>query len=62
MEEKILKEVLKIYDEIERNGFEVFFVGGCIRNLLMDIPVKDWDLTTSAAPEEIVEPAITAGV
>lgn len=55
MEEKILKEVLKIYDEIEKSGFEVFFVGGCIRNILMDIPVKDWDLTTNATPEEIIK-------
>ena len=53
MKEKIPKEVLEIYKKTEIKGFEVFLVGGCVRNLLMDIPVKDWDLTTSAKPEEI---------
>jgi tRNA nucleotidyltransferase (CCA-adding enzyme) len=55
MEEKILKEVLEIYEKLESNKLEVYFVGGCIRNLLMDLPVKDWDLTTNATPEQIME-------
>lgn len=55
MKEKIPEEILKVYKKMEENGFEVFFVGGCVRNLLMNIPVKDWDLTTSAKPEQISE-------
>jgi len=55
MKEKIPEEVKKIYIDLEENGFEVFLVGGCVRNLLMNIPVKDWDLTTSAKPEEITK-------
>jgi len=53
MIQKIPKEILKIYETIEDSGFEIYFVGGCVRNLLMDIPIKDWDMTTSATPEEI---------
>ena len=30
-------------------------VGGCVRNLLMEKAVKDWDLTTSATPEQILK-------
>jgi tRNA nucleotidyltransferase (CCA-adding enzyme) len=53
MNQKIPPEVLEVYKAVENAGFEVYFVGGCVRNLLMNIPVKDWDLTTSAKPEEI---------
>lgn len=50
---KIPDEVKSIYKKIESAGFEVYLVGGCVRDLLTEIPVKDWDLTTNAKPEEI---------
>jgi len=53
MKENIPENVLAIYKKIGEKGFEVFFVGGCVRNLFMNIPIKDWDLTTNAKPEEI---------
>lgn len=53
MKEKIKPQVLEIYKRLENAGFEVFLVGGCVRNLLLGIEPKDWDLTTSATPEEI---------
>jgi tRNA nucleotidyltransferase/poly(A) polymerase len=34
-------------------GFEAFIVGGCVRDLLRRAKPKDWDITTSAKPEEI---------
>ena len=55
MNEKIPEEVKKIYKKLEENNFEIFLVGGCVRNLLMKIPVKDWDLTTNAKPEEVTK-------
>lgn len=36
-------------------GFEIHVVGGTVRGLLMNAPVKDWDFTTSAKPEEIMK-------
>ncbi len=36
-------------------GYEVYFVGGSVRNLLLNITPKDWDMTTNAAPEQILE-------
>ena len=37
---------------LETAGFEAWVVGGCTRDALLgDIP-KDWDITTSALPEE----------
>lgn len=55
MKAQIPKPVLEIYEALEKNNFEVYFVGGCVRNLLMKLPVKDWDLTTNARPEEITK-------
>ncbi|QQS61734.1 MAG: HDIG domain-containing protein [Candidatus Moraniibacteriota bacterium] len=34
-------------------GFEVYLVGGCVRDLLMQKKPKDWDFTTNALPEQI---------
>lgn len=51
--DKIPKNILKIYQTTENAGYKVFFVGGCVRNLLMDQPVHDWDFTTKAHPEVI---------
>lgn len=53
MESKIKDEVINIYKKIKDAGFDVYLVGGCMRNLLMDKEVKDWDLTTNATPEQI---------
>ncbi len=38
---------------MEKAGFEAYVVGGPVRDFLMNKEPKDWDLTTSAKPEEI---------
>lgn len=53
MIEKIDRNVLQIYNRLASAGFEVYFVGGCVRNLLLGTEPKDWDLTTNALPEEV---------
>lgn len=53
MNEKIDQHVLGIYKRLENAGYEVYFVGGCVRNLLLSKKPKDWDLTTNATPAEI---------
>ena len=50
---KIPKDALCIIDMIEKAGFEAYIVGGCVRDLLMDRMPHDWDITTSAKPEEV---------
>jgi poly(A) polymerase/tRNA nucleotidyltransferase (CCA-adding enzyme) len=54
---KIPKEVKNIAEQLEKARFEAFFVGGCVRDLLLDNPPaggpKDWDITTNATPEQI---------
>ena len=46
---------LFIIKRLNDSGYEAFVVGGCIRNLTMGEVARDWDITTKAAPEEIVE-------
>jgi len=50
---KIPKDALCIIDMIEKAGFEAYIVGGCVRDLLMNRVPHDWDITTSAQPEEV---------
>lgn len=45
--------VSEFMDTIRSAGFEVYVVGGAVRNLLLDKPVTNWDLTTNAPPEKI---------
>lgn len=37
---------------LSANGFEAYVVGGCVRDSLLGIAPNDWDITTSARPEE----------
>lgn len=46
-------DVKKIIQKIENAGFEAFAVGGCIRDSLLNRKPNDWDITTSAKPQEI---------
>ncbi len=47
--------VLEILDKFRGAGFEIYVVGGAVRDLLMDRMVDDWDFTTNATPEEILK-------
>jgi poly(A) polymerase/tRNA nucleotidyltransferase (CCA-adding enzyme) len=49
----IPKEVLYIISKLKKAGFEAYIVGGCVRDFLHGVAPKDWDITTSARPEEI---------
>jgi len=49
----IPKYVLEVYKKIKSEGFEVFIVGGAVRDLVMGRIVDDWDLTTNATPDEL---------
>lgn len=55
MIKKIPQTVIDILLEIEQAGFEAYIVGGCVRDMLMDKDPKDWDITTDAVPEKILD-------
>lgn len=58
MKFKLDPGAVKIVKTLEKAGFEAWIVGGAVRDLLLDIPSSDWDVTTSATPEAI-EPLFT---
>jgi tRNA nucleotidyltransferase (CCA-adding enzyme) len=53
--EQIPYEVINILNTLENKGFEAFIVGGCVRDLILNKAPKDWDITTNANPEQIME-------
>ena len=44
------------------SGYEAYFVGGCVRDFLMNRPCNDFDITTSAKPLEIEEALSRKGI
>lgn len=42
-----------ILDTIENAGFEAYAVGGCVRDCILGREPEDWDVTTSARPEQV---------
>lgn len=38
---------------LRESGFESYIVGGCVRDSLLEITPKDWDIATNATPPEI---------
>lgn len=53
MEIKLPQKVKDILEVIEANGYEAYVVGGCVRDSILGREPGDWDITTSAKPEEI---------
>lgn len=47
--------VLDVSRKLSSSGFENFIVGGSVRDMLLRLPLKDWDLATNATPEEILK-------
>ena len=43
-----------VLDTLQAAGFEAWYVGGCVRDTLLGRPIHDWDVTTSALPEQIL--------
>ena len=47
--------VQEITEKLEEAGFAAYIVGGCVRDLLLEKEVEDWDVTTKARPEEVLK-------
>jgi poly(A) polymerase len=46
-------EALYIARRLRERGFAAYFAGGCVRDLLLDVVPKDFDVATSATPDEV---------
>ena len=49
------KTALQIIRELQEAGHEALFAGGCVRDRLRGVVPKDFDIATSARPDQILE-------
>lgn len=45
----------KAIKELKKNGYDAYCVGGCVRDMLLGNPLNDFDITTNALPEQILD-------
>lgn len=55
MEFQMPEEAAWILEQLNSHGFEAYAVGGCVRDTLLGRSPEDWDITTSAKPEQVKE-------
>ncbi len=53
MKIELPQKVDYIINELMKNGYEAYAVGGCIRDSILGRVPEDWDITTSATPQEV---------
>lgn len=52
---KLPEEVQAVFKKLQSCSFEVYLVGGSVRNLLMKRSTNNWDFTTNATPENLLK-------
>lgn len=52
---RLPEKVNKIIHILQAHGYEAYAVGGCVRDSILEREPEDWDITTSALPEETKE-------
>ena len=50
---KISKFAISVVDDLQKNNFQAYLVGGCVRDALSGIEPKDFDIATNATPEQV---------
>jgi len=55
MTKLVPKEILDIFTKIKKTTYEAYFVGGCVRDIILKKKIKDWDFATNAKPEDILK-------
>lgn len=53
MKIKIPTNIMSALELLSSHGFEAYVVGGCVRDAFLSKIANDWDITTSATPEEM---------
>jgi poly(A) polymerase len=52
-EQRIDADAARVVRRLEKAGFQAYLVGGCVRDLLLGGTPKDYDIATSARPEDV---------
>ena len=50
---KEFKKAIPVIQKLNHAGFEAYFVGGSVRDCILNLPIHDVDIATSAFPAEI---------
>ena len=50
---QISENALKVLYRLKKSGYEAYLVGGCVRDLLLGLEPKDFDVATDASPEQV---------
>lgn len=58
----IPKEIQQLYRLFVKNGFELYVVGGAVRDTLLGKPIKDYDLATDAQPDKVEQMLANADI
>ena len=62
---RLPQKVNRIITSLQNAGFEAYAVGGCVRDSILGREPGDWDITTSAMPEEtkaLFEKTVDTGI
>lgn len=51
--DEVSKSALKVLYRLHKSGFQAFLVGGCVRDALVGLHPKDFDIATDATPDEV---------
>ncbi|MEN1969371.1 CCA tRNA nucleotidyltransferase [Lentibacillus sp. N15] len=65
MQKSPFKKAEPILQRLKEHGYQAFFVGGCVRDLLLNRPIGDIDIATSAKPwqvQDIFEKVLPVGM
>lgn len=54
MESPVQVAALRIVERLRAAGYEAYFAGGCVRDLLLGTQAKDFDVATSATPDKVL--------
>ena len=55
-------KVARVCTAIQAGGYDIFFVGGCVRNVVLGEVASDIDMSTNARPETVIKLAKDAGL
>ena len=47
------EHIIQVLQCLAENGYDAYLVGGCVRDSIMGRPVHDWDIASSATPDEV---------
>ena len=51
--DRISRSAIRVVESLRKANYETYLVGGCVRDLLLGLVPKDFDVATSATPEEV---------